>query len=118
MTKPIEVTEYTTPTETLVLLKSRDATQPTEVEDISAYTIKLIVKADVDFDDDQAFFELEATIVDGPEGVYRFDFGMNETSIPPGTWPGEIRIWTGPTTDPAADAIPVNFTVVPAVKTE
>lgn len=116
MKDAIEVSELTAPVIVKQLLKFRDGSQATQPEDIGGYTLKLIVKNSLDLPDSRAFFELEAGIVDSASGKYSFTLTLEHTSMPAGTYPGEIRIWNGPDTAPPLDAISVDFTVLPAVR--
>lgn len=116
MKDEIEVSELTAPVITRQLLKFRDGTQETQPEDIGGYTLKLIVKNSLDLSDARAFFELDAVIVDSAQGTYSFTMTLAHTSMPAGTYPSEIRIWNGPTSNPPLDAIPVDYTVLAAVR--
>lgn len=74
--------------------------------DITGFTFKWIVKPFLANDEDgrlpdsRAWFDKAGAIVTALEGTYKFVLTELETSIPVGTWPGEIRVWSGASTLP------------------
>lgn len=112
----IRVVRMTAPVQTRILKTSRDERTPTGAEDITGYTIKLIVKNSLEDADARALFDLAATLVTATAGVYKFTFTTAHTCLPAGTYPGQIRWWTSGSTVAPADSIDVDFVVVDAVR--
>lgn len=112
----IRVIRMTQPVETRILKKFRDERSSTVGEDITGYTIKLIVKNALSDDDARALFDLAATIVTAGSGVYKLTFTTAHTCLPAGTYPGQIRWWTGGATVAPNDSHDVDFVVVESAR--
>ena len=106
----------TLPVITRVLRKFRDQGAPDAVQDLTGYTIKLIVKNQISDIDARALFDLTASVVTAASGQYLFTFTTVHTCLPAGTYPGEIRWWSGSTSIAPDDAIAVDFIVEEAAK--
>lgn len=115
-TEVITVGEKTRPTIKKIWRDYRNEEDPTKALDITGYAFKLCVKRALTDPDSKAWFDLSGAIVTAASGIYKFDLTTEHTCIPPGTWPGEIRVWTdGTTTNPPHDRISLDFVVEKAV---
>ena len=116
MAEIIEVTRNSRTTITRVLRNTRDQRTPTDPVDISAFKIMFSAKQRLSDPDEAALFDILATIIDGPNGVYELALSTPETNIIPKTYFGEIRWWEdGDDTKPPHDRIPVDYVVLEAV---
>ncbi len=113
---PIQVVRLTKPKEIRILRNFRDETQPDVPVDITGYTIKLIVKKRLSDEDALAFFDLEASIEDAENGVYKLTFTTAHTCLAHGTYKGLLRVWGGAASGSPKDAFPLDFVVTEAVK--
>jgi len=117
MADEIRVISNTRPTVYRILRKLRDERDPQGVVDITDYTIKLIVKNRLSELDEQAHFDLTATLEDEAGGVYSFAFTTEHTCLAEGRYPGQIRWWSDPSpAGPPDAAIEVDFVVVGSVE--
>jgi hypothetical protein len=94
--KTITVREYTRPIIKLQLTDFRNESDPSEEVDISSYEFDLIIKRDVLDPDSEAMLWVEGTFgtsADWTNGVIWFELNHAHTSLPPGTYSGEIRWW-------------------------
>jgi hypothetical protein len=107
----ITVRYNSSPVITRILRDSRNEVDPDAAVNITGYTIKLIVKQSAELADSRAWFDLAASIVTAADGSYRFTMTPEHTSIPAGSWPGEIRWWSGSTDNPPTDATQILFVV-------
>lgn len=118
-TKRIVVRQNTTATLlTFKLTTFRNEASPKTVVDITGYAFYLIVKPDADLADSRAFFDLAGSIVTAAEGTFRFTLTSAHTCLAPGTWPGEIRWFSGgapATGTPPTDAWSVDYVVEQAI---
>lgn len=105
----IRVVQGSSPVETLTLKDFRNQADPEVLADVSAKTFKLIVKRSIEDADNQAFFDLTATLPGG-DGEYRFTFTAEHTSRVPNIYPGEIRIFN--TLTPSAGQAPDDIRTV------
>lgn len=112
----IRVVRMTTPVVIRILKKFRDERSATVAQDITGYTIKLIVKNSIEDLDARALFDLSASLVTAAAGVYSLTFTTAHTCLPAGTYPGQIRWWSGGTTVAPNDSIDVDFVVVEATR--
>lgn len=104
---------------TRILRNTRDASSLGDVIDITGFVLKLTVKRTLEDLDADAVFTLAAAIVDGEAGSYKFAFTLAHTSIPPRSYPAEIRYWESAViTGPPADKLPLTFTVLKSVKSK
>jgi len=88
--------------------------------DITGYTFKLMVKPflaneDGQLPDARAWFDKTGAIITALDGTYKFDLTPAETGIPAGTYPGEIRAWSGSATLPPTYRISAEVTCEEAV---
>lgn len=91
----------------LQLLTYWDQTNPSAPQDVTGWLIKLIVKPfryfvdrsgvlKSEVTDAEAYFDLAADVSVAPlNGVYTFHFTTVHTCLPVGTYPAQIRWWTG-----------------------
>ena len=104
---------------TFVLKDRRNEVDPLAEVDITGYAFKFIVKPTVDSDDDEAFFDLSGSIVTAADGEYKFTLNATHTFFLPGTYPGEIRWWSGgapSTAEPPTDSLSVDYVVEPKIR--
>jgi len=113
---PFKVVRNTRPAEIRIIKNTRDESQKDAPLDITGYTIKLMVKNALGDADDEAIFDLEATIVDGPAGKFQLQFTTEHTCLARATYPADLRLWSGTQTGPPDDAIPVGFVVIESVE--
>jgi len=120
--KTISVLEYSHPTLKFLLTDFRNEADPDAIVDISSYEFDLLVKRtplndgeDVRDSDTSAYIWLESPMDDMAElalGTVTFYLTGSETSLPPGTYTGEIHWWDNGGTDARpTDGWSVSFTV-------
>lgn len=107
----ITVRYNSSPVITRILRDERNEVDSDAAVNITGYTIKLIVKQSAELADTRAWFDLAASIVTAADGSYRFTLTPAHTGIPAGSWPGEIRWWSGSTDNPPNDAQQISFVV-------
>jgi len=95
MSETISVRYNSSPIITRVLRDFRNEVDPEAVVDITGYGFRFVVKRDLEDTDAEAWFDLAGSIVTAAEGIYRFTLTPVHTCQCPGTWPGEIRWWSG-----------------------
>lgn len=84
---------------------------------ITGYTFKMIVKPflahEIDgvLPDARAWFDKTGAIITAASGTFKFDLTPAETCLPPGTYPGEIRWWSGSTANPPTDSWSIDYVV-------
>lgn len=114
--KTIRVREYTRPTIKVQLLDFRNEDDPRDEVDVASYEFDFTVKRDPT--DTEPLFTVEGvpgTETEWERGIFYFYLTTAETSVPPGTYSGEICWWTdGGTESPPHDAWTVDFIVEPA----
>jgi hypothetical protein len=112
----IEVVRMTKPEIIRILYKTRDESNPKTPFNIYGYTIKLIVKNKLSDIDARALFDLAATIVTDSAGTYKFTLTTAHTCLPAGTYPGQLRWWSGSSAVAPDDSIDISFIVTDSVK--
>lgn len=116
MAERIEVTRNTRVTITRILKKARDQRTPIDPVDITAFKIQFAAKFRLTDPDSAKLFDITATIIDGPTGVYELELSTPQTNLLPAIYFGEIRWWEdGDDTKPPHDRIPVAYEVLAAV---
>ena len=100
-----------------ILKKFRDEREPDGPEDITGWVIRFSAKRHVTDSDAGKLFDIAATIVDAPNGVYRLDLTPIQTHLIAGTYFGEIRWWTAAPAagEPPADRRSVDYVIQAAI---
>lgn len=111
MAETITVRYNSSPTITRILKDERNEIDDDAAVNITGYTFKLIVKQDRNLPDARAWFDLAGSIVVAGDGTYKFELTEQHTCLPVGTWPGEIRWWSGSSSYPPTDAVQINFVI-------
>lgn len=94
------------------LVDFRDDTDPSGIVDITDYVFELVVRS---ASTGVEVFRLDGSIVSETLGLFKFELGVEHTTLAPGDYDAELRWWDDP--DPVRgaplDAVALTYRVTP-----